>query len=1150
MSVDLNGFENVPREEREVLSAEKFNEYVNLTARTYSNSVEMYMLIEVIKRGKANLDTLYEENGVSTMEEIAKLIEEEMGFNILTTDTRELIKDVPEELISVIGDLDAIIDNIKSYEDYEEVSRSLNLDKNEEIFNKKLVDIATEISKCDLSQIPPEAYAKANFLRYINFQNTGARLDFEYIKQNRANNYNIYISSENLKGTELISFDDYIYKSTEEESSYPITIRINPDNFDISQYQTVIQSYNIPNKWVDDKLGLLLVNQEIQDNNKWLMNYAFENLERTLYLAESVWEQLTPETQLEYKDYFKGFLDYVKKSGNEYLLSEEIKHTDSRIVDENSDDLMKIYTNDDGKLEDTFYYHALPYFSNEYKEDFYQTNQDLPLEKKALVLSQTSNQFINNNFMELFDNFIKENEKRVSSFSNLNKLMQNYGTHEFDETNMRHFLEVIDNASKNSKIEYSNAISGIFSHLSPKNQIDYYKEFMQIGINHNASERDIAYVFERMDPNIKEENFNSILEFAQSISPDVAREIRGTGYINMVQAMPDDRKADFIEKNARDIVISLRTKFQNPEEDYKDSLSSEEREKFDSSYPTDLVKVLLDLDKNRDLNNSNINIIIDNLPKLGEDVITRLLNSNSDMIRANSGQLISAVATLDRQSALEVIEDTERLFSKDNIPDFVKLYKFYENVVERDKHVLQKAINNGAKYPPELQQAGSERAGKRIIFSDLLNISLKSNNKSLRKFIDLLESGNETYVKYLNNGGDLSLLTEDERHTLKKYSETLYTIYDESLVSEHDKKRPSGKIKNSKDYMKTLEELTKRYIGNAFPKDLSNEVLKTVIGRYDELLAGKRTLEDFRTYMDQINIRSNRRHAELAKTKLTLESGDLIKGVRNAEDFLQDLFSNGIRAGEFLGTDTHTDLTPLDSDHSLILPETIGRNLKDTISRTSSGSYGNFYLVIKKDPRKIQFTRDDPEKPKGETQYQSKLGKNADRETIKARINNRINGTFEEPRLEAFSSGVTGNDHYGVRTGMSITDVDYIVVSNYDKRIGYELAMNGTFIPVVNIDTNEVVFGVDDYKKIRQQMQGLSYYGTKKFEIDQSAYTSRVEEKVAQLFPDGNVEESISEKDAKVKRDAIERKARKAILEKMGLGFESKITGDVTPRIY
>lgn len=1153
MSVNLNGFENVPREERKVLSQEQFNEYINSVATSYSDAINYYIVAEAMQRGNANFESVYEDYGISTKEELAEVLEEEIGFNILTCDTKEIIKYIPEEVMSQMGDLSSTIDSIHTFEDFEKVSseKTYIID---ELYNKRLIDIATEVSKCDLSQISSESYANANFLRYINFQNTGAKLDFEYISQN-AKNRSIYISSKNLKGTELISFNNILYSKTEEEKSeedyFPTNvIELKPENFDLSQYQTVIDSYNVAGKGVDVGLGAFLVNQELQDNSKWLIDYAFEDLNRSLILAENVWNQLTKESQIKNKNYFNDILDYVRNSGSTYLLFDTFKNTASEIMDENSENIKRMYMENDGALQDLFYQLPFQYFSDEYKEKYYVESQDLPLETRGLILSKTRSQFIDDSFIELFDSFINGSVGDNKGISYIDALMKNFSEHEFNQANMEHILNVTRQMSTKYKTNYSKAIRKIFSQLSPQNQIKYYKNFMQIGIDNNASKIDIIDVFDSLKAEIKEKNFDEILEFSRTLSPMISNYVRGIGYINMIHHMPDDKKAEYIEKNSKDILLSFRTKFSDLEVGFEDTRPLDEREEFDRNYSKEYINVLLNMDKKGDLNSDNINIIIDNLPKLGEDIINRLYNSNSDMIRVNASQLISAVAPLEREEAITLIEDTERLFSKDTIPDFVKLYKFYENVVEMQKHVLNRAINKGTNYSPELQQANSEKAGKRIIFSDLLNISLKSNNKSLKKFIDLLEKGNETYVKYLKNGKDLSLLTDEEKDTLRKYSETLYTIYDESSVSKNDKKNHKGKIKNSKDYIKTLEDISKRYIGNAFPQNLSNEVIRTVIGRYDELLAGRRTLQDFKTYMQQVNRDSNNRHAELEKTRLTLEPGDLIKGVVNAEKFLQDLFSNGIRAGEFLGTDTHTDATPLDSDHSLILPEKVGKSLSDTISRTSSGSYGSFYLVIKKDPQKIIYTRNDPEytfKKEEAPKYQSKLGKNADKETIKTRINNRSNGTFEEPKLEAFSSFVTGNDHYGIRTGMSITDVDYIVVSNYDKRIGYELAMNGTFVPVVDKETNEVVFGVKDYKKIREQMQGLSYYGTKKFEVEPSAYNPIVESKVEQLFPDGNVQESISEKDAKVKREAIEKKVRGAVLEKLGLGFESRITGDVTP---
>lgn len=50
---------------------------------------------------------------------------------------------------------------------------------------------------------------------------------------------------------------------------------------------------------------------------------------------------------------------------------------------------------------------------------------------------------------------------------------------------------------------------------------------------------------------------------------------------------------------------------------------------------------------------------------------------------------------------------------------------------------------------PVLSSTKNAELSKRIIFSDLMKISMDSNNKSLRKFVDRLEKGNEVYVKFV-----------------------------------------------------------------------------------------------------------------------------------------------------------------------------------------------------------------------------------------------------------------------------------------------------------------------------------------------------------------------------------------------------------------
>lgn len=1152
MAVNLEGYENTPREERQVLSIEQFNSYLASTEKSYDESILAYILVELAKKDNLDYETYYEELHINSKAEFYKLLEEELGFNIQTVDSKSLIKDVPEEIIAGLGEIDSIIANTHSLEELDEISAKLYNDRTNELYNNKLIQVATEVSKYDLSQIPPELYAQTNFLRYMNFQNTGAKLDFNYIKEN-SNNGGKYISSENLQGTELISFDSSLYHKLPDGNGYDDTYDLKPENFDISQYQTVITGYNKSDSWIKPQLAHFLVNQKLQDNNKWLIDFAFEDLDKRYCLAENIWKNLTPKVQLENQEKFEKLIEYYKTSENTYGLGSILSKTQPEIIKEITDELTSLYTRKDGSIDKSYYYEAFQYMSDDFKIKHYKEHKNDYLEDRALILSRTSDRYINSEFKEFLEN--------IDSFSNLyniDMIFSHFRAHEFDDSIMQYILNTSENYVKSNDYQYSNVINKIFGCLNSNSQINYYKDFMQFGFQNKISTEEIAKVFDNMNFEVKKEHFYEILKYAQDTSPEIAHHIRGNGYINMVHSMnsySSDEKESFIKQNGEEILLSLITKYRNPENTYEDSLSPEERKEFNKNYSTDYVKILMEMDLKGDLNSENINIIIDNLPKLGKEVINRLYNSNSDMIRANASQLISTVSSLQKEDAISLIEDTERIFSKNTIPDFVKLYKFYENVVERNRHVLRDARNaiagiSSNQYSPELYQSGSEKEGKKIIFSDLLNISLKSNNKSLKNFLDILENGNETYIKFLQNDRNLDSLTTEEKKALKKYSNTLYTIYDETAVSRVDKKDFGKKIRNTKDYIKTLDDISKRYIGDAFPRNLSNAVINTVIGRYDELLAGKRTIADFKNYMEECNQKSNERHAQLEKTKLVLEPGDLIKGICDATNHLQSLFSKGIRAGEFLGIDNHTDGTPLDSDHSLILPRTVRETLAETIQNTSSSAYGNFYSVIKKDSNKIEYTRDDPKYTfKGEKapNYESKLGNNADKEAIKTRMNNRTNGTYKEPKLEAFSSHVTGNDHYGIRTGISITDVDYIVVDKYDKRIGYELAMNGTFIPVIDKQSEEVIFGKEDYDKIREQMQGLSYFDTKNFEVAQSAYNDKIEEKVSELFPDRNAQESIGEIDARMKREAIERKVRGAILDKLGLGFETKITGDLTP---
>ena len=138
-------------------------------------------------------------------------------------------------------------------------------------------------------------------------------------------------------------------------------------------------------------------------------------------------------------------------------------------------------------------------------------------------------------------------------------------------------------------------------------------------------------------------------------------------------------------------------------------------------------------------------------------------------------------------------------------------------------------------------------------------------------------------------------------------------------------------------------------------------------------------------------------------------------------------------------------------------------NFKDAFTdrRLASSGYGPLWIVIKND---------------------GKLN------------NTSINNKIDSNKLEVFYTGVLRDNHFGVRTGIPSSDIDFFVVDTNVKTniIKYEIVMNGFYIPIVD-KNGKLVFTPEEYEKIKNNMQGLSYYGTEKnysFAKELDDYTS------------------------------------------------------------
>ena len=284
--------------------------------------------------------------------------------------------------------------------------------------------------------------------------------------------------------------------------------------------------------------------------------------------------------------------------------------------------------------------------------------------------------------------------------------------------------------------------------------------------------------------------------------------------------------------------------------------------------------------------------------------------------------------------------------------------------------------------------------------------------------------------------------------------------------------------------------------------------------------AGFDTITSLKEYMVKKVEETNARNFERVREgALTLEVGDLVKGLgKNLFDLsiFENILQNGSIAVDYLGAYSSTDATPLDTDLCKIFE--IKSSIGETIQNTASFAYGSLlfaynslFAVLKNDGR-FQETR------KYIFESNQELTKNVDLR-----------------KLESFQTGAVAANHYGIRTGFASSKIDFLVCEEYSPQIGFELARNGIYIPVVDYNGN-LVFTPEDYTVLRNKMSGLSYYNTGSYQFSPKLVPS---EEIS-LAQKANREE------VKTKQFAILKHFANAI-SSLGLNIKMAIDGDLVP---
>ena len=367
--------------------------------------------------------------------------------------------------------------------------------------------------------------------------------------------------------------------------------------------------------------------------------------------------------------------------------------------------------------------------------------------------------------------------------------------------------------------------------------------------------------------------------------------------------------------------------------------------------------------------------------------------------------------------------------------------------------------------------------------------------------------------------------------------------------------------------------------------------------RYFAHFVGIEDLAGAERYMDNVVKEADARNRKTAEYLTTtgepkLQPGDLVKGMGGTDGYgiryLSYAFQNGSISKEYLGDSSRSDTTPLDADASIVLygEQTINQTMA---SMLADGYGGGLWVVLRGDQAtgedRFIITRRDKDEADQSVYDLSVPDANFDREGLtQEEIDRRLKEIAEAkrhrreglPKLEIFATGVDGEGHYGIRTGFGMDKVSYYI-SDRTTKVGerltgfgsgngeeytlvsevtkLEIALGGFYIPIVDRDSEGLIFTPADYDKMRQQMSGLSHYGTGDYVFAPDSELELPSTRVGETTVPSTstiieeIPEGISDTDRK--HAVINQAIKQAItnIPELNLSYKDYLDGDLTENI-
>lgn len=439
-------------------------------------------------------------------------------------------------------------------------------------------------------------------------------------------------------------------------------------------------------------------------------------------------------------------------------------------------------------------------------------------------------------------------------------------------------------------------------------------------------------------------------------------------------------------------------------------------------------------------------------------VIGRLETSPSQEIQRLKNELIDQLLT--SNDPIGNYEHIERIFVHNNLPMVGKIYSVFAiiNPPEAIEHKLS------ANLSPVLVQA-SQRRRYYTIYQDLLSIHLRSGNRSLREYLELLRDGEAVLAKAEQR--QFADLTIDDQQQLRHFSSHLRTLFEKSQLGQNLPITETIDSQAIHEQIATLRASLRTKPGQSINERLNEMFLTPIAAQsFDEALTIMRQAKD------QAHQRGLAIVQQAADQPLTVETGSFMKGVDF--DFISHILQNGSVAKEYLGSSASSDATPFDTDISRVTEEDASHGLEGAYNNSLARSYGDLLFVIKD---RGQFQKTASGQP----------------------------AHYEPGRLELFQTTGINEKHYGIRTGFPTTEIDFMVATpnllnhpaHFDS-LCYEIAQNAFYIPIANLK-GQVVFTPEMYERYRAIFKGLDRFDGDRFTVSQTPETAPHYPRIQQL---------------------------------------------------